>query len=189
MECLRGPIQQWPPLELCWWQWLRQQPVRWAPPPPKRPAGPPWLSALVGRLRSDFHHLTPQGAAFAGSAAGHPVSTRAVHIIRCCPSEALAAAVGEASEAICQQPFAHLDKPGCGVMNTFVHGVEQGLSRVAAAAQQLLVEGFAGTVVTDRCCACSWLPLEQRWSLIGTVPAARSIASSCRSTAGRPAGG
>jgi hypothetical protein len=77
--------------------------------------------------------------------------------------------MGKAAEAIRQQPMAYLDQPACGVMHIFVHRVELGLGRIAAAARQLLDDGFAGTVVSDRCFACSWLPLEQRWSLIGTV--------------------
>jgi hypothetical protein len=52
--------------------------------------------------------------------------------------------MGKAAEAIRQQPMAHFDEPGCGVMNIFVPGVELGLGRIAAAARQLLDGSTAG---------------------------------------------
>jgi transposase len=140
----------------------------------------PRLSALVGLLGSGFHltHRKVQG--LLDQVLGIRISTGAINAIRCRLSAALAAPVAQATEAIRQQAVAHLDETGgpignadgnnpggrrgwLWVMNTPLLTVfEQGLSRSAAAARQLLGHGFAGIVVSDRFSAYGWLPLAQR---------------------------
>jgi hypothetical protein len=140
----------------------------------------PRLSALVGLLGSGFHltHRKVQG--LLDQLLGIEISTGAINAIRCRLSAALAAPVAQATETIRQQPVAHLDETGgpignadgnnpakrrgwLWVMNTPLLTVfEQGLSRSAAAARQLLGHGFAGIVVSDRFSAYGWLPLAQR---------------------------
>ena len=140
----------------------------------------PRLSALVGLLGTGFHLTHRKVQRLLDQVLGIQISTGAINAIRCRLSAALAAPVARATEAIRLQPVAHLDETGgpvgnadgnnpsgrrgwLWVMNTPLLTVfDQGLSRSAAAARQLLGHGFAGVVVSDRFSAYSWLPLEQR---------------------------
>ena len=140
----------------------------------------PRLSALVGLLGSAFPLSFSKTQALLDQLLGVEISRGAIATIRERISATLEQPMQEALAFARQQPVAYVDETGAPtgnadgrnptgkrgwlwVMVTPVATVfRQGLSRSAAAAIELLGDGFAGTVVSDRFSAYNHLPLEQR---------------------------
>ena len=138
------------------------------------------LSGLVGLLGSAFPLSVRKSQALLQQLLGLTISCGTITTIRQRLSAALAQPTAEALLAARQQPVAYVDETGAPTGNAdgnnptrrrgwlwvmvtpVVTVFRQGLSRSAAAAIELLGDGFAGTVVSDRFSAYNHLPLEQR---------------------------
>ena len=140
----------------------------------------PRLSALVGLLGSAFPLSFSKTQALLDQLLGVEISRGAIAAIRQRLSAALEQSMAEALQAARQQPVAYVDETGAPTGNADGGNPErkrgwqwvmvtpvvtvflQGLSRSAAAANELLGNAFGGIVVSDRFSAYNHLPVMQR---------------------------
>lgn len=140
----------------------------------------PRLSALVGLLGSAFPLSFSKTQALLNQLLGVEISRGAIASIRQRLSGALAQPMAEALAVARQQPVAYVDETGAPTGNAdgrnperrrgwqwvmvtpLVTVFQQGLSRSAAAAMDLLGSAFGGIVVSDRFSAYNHLPTHQR---------------------------
>jgi transposase len=140
----------------------------------------PRLSALVGLLGSAFPLSFSKTQALLDQLLGVEISRGAIAAIRQRLSAALEQSMAEALQAARQQPVAYVDETIAPTGNADGGNPErkrgwqwvmvtpvvtvflQGLSRSAAAANELLGNAFGGIVVSDRFSAYNHLPVMQR---------------------------
>jgi transposase len=140
----------------------------------------PRLSGLVGLLGSSFPLSFRKTQALLHQLVGVEISCSAIAAIRERLSAALAQPMAEALQVARQQPVAYVDETGAPTGNAdggnpsgkrgwqwvmvtpMVTVFQQGLSRSAAAAIELLGHAFGGIVVSDRFSAYNHLPTQQR---------------------------
>ena len=140
----------------------------------------PKLSGLVGLLGSAFPLSFSKTQALLHQLLGVEISRSTIAVIRRRLSGALEQPMAEALEAARQQPVAYVDETGAPTGNAdgrnpsrrrgwqwvmvtpLVTVFQQGLSRSAAAAMELLGTSFGGIVVSDRFSAYNHLPIQQR---------------------------
>ena len=140
----------------------------------------PRFSALVGLLGSVFPLSFSKTQALLDQLLGVEISRGAIARVRQRLSAALAEPMAQALDAARQQPVAYVDETGAPTGNAdgnnpsgkrgwqwvmvtpLVTVFQQGLSRSAAAASELLGHSFGGIVVSDRFSAYNHLPTQQR---------------------------
>lgn len=140
----------------------------------------PKLSGLVGLLTGSFPLSLSKVQLLLAQLLGVELSRGALSDMRQRLSSALEVVTSEAHQAAQKQPVAYVDETGAPTGNAdggnpkgrrgwlwvmvtpLLTVFLQGLSRSAAAAKELLGEGFAGVVVSDRYAAYNHLPTSQR---------------------------
>jgi transposase len=143
---------------------------------PERPFGP-CLQALVAVLSRAYRLSKRTIQQLLADCFGVELALGSISALECATSEVLQEPVAEARRCVQQQPVAHLDETGWRETNQRAWlwtAVTQAVtvflvrcSRGSQVAKELLGEGFAGIVVSDRWSGYRWVPIKRHqlcWS-------------------------